>query len=909
VSVKQNVPLVLALDDASAILEQVGGKGASLARLAAAGLPVPPGFHLTTAAYRRFITEYGLQEPILAAVSAITADQPAQLEEASQQIARLFAQHEMPADIADAVRQAYASLGEEVAVAVRSSATAEDLPEMSFAGQQETYLNMRGEAMVLEAVKRCWASLWTARAIGYRARQHIAPADVSLAVVVQQLVPADAAGILFTANPVTGVREQVMINAAWGLGEATVGGQVTPDTVVIDKASGRVLDQQISEKDMMTVRTQTGTREEPVPPDMRIRAVLTPAQATELARLSVQIEDLYGQPMDIEWALHDDRFFIVQARPITALPEAAPGRGQAPPLPYTVRNPRSSRVGAPLAGALEASLKALEWTPPNPKGRYIRSSVFELLPDPLSPLFATLGLPAWSRGTVELLKSIGLRGVFSDEVLVTINDYGFYDMTFTPAQSAKLVLALPGIIVGPFPRLMRTAKSRWQTARSRYAAVVDYWQSKDLASTEATNLLGGIQAITEEAAQYYLSLQTGILPAAYMSELFFTLVYNAFLKDRESPSALTFMLGFDSAPIRAEKSLYDLAQWVREQPKLSAQLANMSSEQFMTAYRQQSVQEADVDSAWPEFWRRLDDHLARFGHAIYDLDFAKAVLANDPVQVLETLKFFLSDKAPDPYQRQARAEVAREQATQTTLARLHGLRLRIFRRLLRVAQDFAPLREDGLADGGLGWPILRRMVHEIGRRLVNNHVIDTLDDVFWLRLDEVQQAANALDTGQPPADFHAIIAERRATWERERALTPPVALPLKSGARFLGIDFTNTMPARTDQPKGNVLKGVAASPGQVTGPAQVIHGPEEFRQMRQGDILVARITTPAWTPLFALASGIVTDVGGPLSHSSIVAREYHIPAVLGTGLATERLSSGQIITVDGDAGTVTIVGA
>src|SRR5438046_5498004 len=239
--IEQAIPLVLALDDVSATLEEVGGKGASLARMAAAGLPVPPGFHITTAAYRRFVTENGLQEQILAAVSgttAVTADHPAALEETSRQIGRLFAKSVMTDAIAGAIRQAYAELGGgELPVAVRSSATAEDLPEMSFAGQQETYLNMHGEAMVLGASKRCWASLWTARAIGYRAHHNIVQEDVSLAVVVQELVPADAAGILFTANPLTRARDQVLINAAWSLGEAIVGGQVTPDTVNDDEES------------------------------------------------------------------------------------------------------------------------------------------------------------------------------------------------------------------------------------------------------------------------------------------------------------------------------------------------------------------------------------------------------------------------------------------------------------------------------------------------------------------------------------------------------------------------------------------------------------------------------------------------------------------------------------------------
>jgi pyruvate,water dikinase len=238
----------------------------------------------------------------------------------------LFAQHPMPDEVASAIRQAYLRLGGgALPVAVRSSATAEDLPDLSFAGQQETYLNMRGEAQVLDAVKRCWASLWTARAISYRIRNHIAAASVSLAVVVQKLVPADAAGIMFTANPLTGGHDQIMINAAWGLGEAIVGGLVTPDTVVVDKSSGAIVTSEINEKDVMTVRTPTGTQEEPVPADQRRQAVLSPFQAAELARLGVRIEELYGHPMDIEWALSASRFFIVQARPFTSLPQKHQG--------------------------------------------------------------------------------------------------------------------------------------------------------------------------------------------------------------------------------------------------------------------------------------------------------------------------------------------------------------------------------------------------------------------------------------------------------------------------------------------------------------------------------------------------------------------------------------------------------
>jgi rifampicin phosphotransferase len=434
---------------------------------------------------------------------------------------------------------------------------------------------------------------------------------------------------------------------------------------------------------------------------------------------------------------------------------------------------------------------------------------------------------------------------------------------------------------------------------------VKRWEATDLSATPATQLLDGVREITTMAADYYLTIQSGFLPAAYISEMVFTEFYNRLIKRRDDPPALTFLLGYDSAPIRAEQSLYDLAQWASGQAGLADALQNMSGTQFMAAYADVINPVPTGDQAvWAEFRQRFAAHLAHFGHTIYDLDFAKAVPADDPVALLETFKFFLSGEAPNPQARQAKAAAAREQAVQTMLARLRGLRRSWFQRLVQWAQLFAPLREDGLADVGLGWPILRRMLHEIGSRLVRARAIAQSDDVFWLTADELHIAVGRLDNGQPANDYHARVAERRATWESERKMTPPVALPIKRKIIWLGMDLQQWLPARSDQTAGDVIKGIGASPGRVTGPARVISGPDEFNSMRRSDILVAKITTPAWTPLFALASGVVTDVGGPLSHSSIVAREYHIPAVLGTGVATERIKSDQQVTVDGDAGTV-----
>jgi pyruvate,water dikinase len=862
--------IILNLDSPEATLERVGGKGASLARMVAAGLPVPPGFHITTGAYRRFVDENQLAERIYAAAAQARGNDSTALDRASEQIQSLFAQGTMPGEIAEAIRLWYGELGADLPVAVRSSATAEDLPGMSFAGQLETYLNMRGGDAVIDAVRRCWASLWTGRAIGYRARQGIRPEDVSMAVVVQQLIPADAAGVLFTANPVTGARDELLINAAWGLGEAIVSGSVTPDTIVFNKQTYAIQSQQIASKEVMTVRSPEGTREEPVPAGKRKKAALTPAQAVELARLGATIEQLYGQPMDIEWAMCDGRIFIVQARPITALPE-----------------PRAS----------------LDWTIPRKGAIYYRQSVAELLPEPLSPLFATLALPLWNEATQQIMnQSMGLKSY--SFALLTVHDYAYYEMALNARQMAGFLFTVM-MHVRTMARMWRTSVTHWaDEARPHYAQVTAEFAARDLAATPSPELLSGAHQIVEAAASYYVSIQL-VLGPPVISEALFTAVYNHLIKRKSDPSALTFLLGFDNTPIRAEKSLYDLAMWARGNDELAGYISRASGKEIAAAYQSQAAPIAAGES-WQGFSARLTEHLHRFGHAVYDLDFANSVPADAPASLLETLKYFVSGQGRNPYERQAEAVSAREKAAASQLARLGWPRRPLFRRVLGWAQRSAPLREDSLADVGLGWPVLRRILREAGRRMVAAGAMAEPDDVFWLKWDEVQGAVRLIDARQPVADYRHAIAQRRETWQREHEVTPPAALPVKGSARFLGLDLHRLMPAHTSQAAGNIIKGIGASPGRVTGPACVIHGHEEFDQMKPGDILVAKITTPAWTPLFALASGIVTDVGGPLSHSSIVAREYGVPAVLGTGVATQRIHSAQQITVDGNGGVVSL---
>ncbi|HWQ45899.1 MAG TPA: PEP/pyruvate-binding domain-containing protein, partial [Longilinea sp.] len=298
-------------------LPLAGGKGANLGALIQAGLPIPPGFCITTGAYDAYIKENKLEAAIDRIISAVHLEEPASLESASKQIQVYFQNGRMAAELIAEIRQAYLNLGE-LAVAVRSSATAEDLPDLSFAGQQDTYLNILGEKPLLEAVVNCWASLWTARAIGYRARQGISQNNISLAVVVQQMVQSEVSGVLFTANPLTGKRQETVIDATFGLGEALVSGQVEPDHYVINPSSGRILSKDLGSK-AVVIHGKSGGGTNTTRQEAGELQALPDEQIMALARLGQQAEAYFGSPQDVEWAWAENRMFVVQSRPITSL--------------------------------------------------------------------------------------------------------------------------------------------------------------------------------------------------------------------------------------------------------------------------------------------------------------------------------------------------------------------------------------------------------------------------------------------------------------------------------------------------------------------------------------------------------------------------------------------------------------
>lgn len=834
-------------DVGPADLAEAGGKGANLGELTRAGAPVPPGFVMTTEAYRDFVATNDLQQRIV--------DLARGGEGGAEQIAALFSAGSVPETVREQVLSAYAALGAGP-VAVRSSATAEDLAEASFAGQQETFLNVRGESALLTAVRDCWASLWTARAIAYRARQGIDPAEVALAVVIQEMVDATAAGVMFTANPLTGRRHETVISAAWGLGEQVVSGSVNTDNVVV--AGGSV------------------TREDEAAGH---EAVLTEPQALTLAELGAAIAAHFGVPQDIEWALAGDgTFHIVQSRAITALPDPI---GPAP----------------------------TRWPKPAGWDVCMRGSIVEQMPDPLSPLFAGLAERYVVPGMLATIKDFadGAPLPFSDTDFgfPIVNGYAYY------GYNNDLFLKLPKAMTMAWPVLRGTSKQAGTKAWAErfhpaYAAAARGWKQRlDAGPATGPELLEGIKELTGAGFAYYTSVQT-VIPATVTAETLFSAFYRKLIKKPGDPSPEIFLLGFESTPIRAEQSLYDLGAWTAAQPGLAAIVSQLNELPEQTP--------ADVDErVWAQWRTRFAQHLDRFGHAVYNLDIMSPVAADDPAPLLDSLRFYLRGEGQDPRERRNRLVAQREQAVARITGRLSGWRRRRFESLLAKAQDLAPVREDALADMGLAWPTVRRCALELGFRLVDRGVLAEPAQVFWLQLDELTELAGALDApGTAPEGGASLpeigkglterVAARQETWRGQRTVTPPAIVPDRSVWHIFDSMMPNVMHAQT----GPVLRGMGASGGRVTAPARVVRGPADFSTMRPGDVLVAAITTPAWTPLFTIASAVVTDVGGPLSHSSIVAREYGIPAVLGTTVATSRITTGDLITVDGEAGTVTL---
>jgi rifampicin phosphotransferase len=849
----------------------VGGKGVSLARLLRADMPVPGGFHVTTAAYERFVAENDLKSDIRAALEKVDASKLDTLTNASEKIRDLFLRADLPEEVSGAISEAYAGLDQvDPAVAVRSSATTEDLPSASFAGQQASSLNVRGEDELLEAVRRCWASLWSARAITYRQRQGFDHDRAALAVVVQRLIPAEVSGILFTANPVSGARDEIVVNAARGLGEAVVGGLTTPDSFTLDRTTLAVRERKTGLQEVETVLAEHGMTERPLEPERAAQPTIDDAQLARLAQIGIDTEDHFGTPQDIEWAYDaDGRFWVLQARPITNLPPAP--------------------------------LEDVRWDPSFPDSAWWRRQVVENMPEPLSPLFDELylreGLELSIDAMMEFLRMTYFRVEdFVDRpVFTTINGYAYTRANYKPFGWSAVPMFLR-VTVDEFRMMFgKEMLAYWrEEALPAYLTKVEGWKAEDVASVPGERLLAGVRELAHEDARYWFACVVMLARAKVTDALlgrFLTMV----APSRGLISGM-FLRGFPSPALDAEAELTELAERIRSSDDLRTVVTATPPADLPEVLRCTPVGQ-DLLTA---FSRYLD----RYGHQVYNLDFVVPTQADAPLPVLLSLKAIVEQPGHDPRSRQRAIIAERDKLVDETARSLDPLRRKAFLILLGWAQRFGPDREQALFHMGAGWPILRRLALELGRRLAESGSLLAAEDIFFLETSEIREGISARASGQANPKLANLAHGRRELREARKRLHPPPVVPPDYKVRMGPFDMSAFETQRRNVQDGTTLRGFAVSPGRASAPASVIRSLDDFSFMKPDTILVCPTTTPAWTPLFSQARGLVTNVGGVLAHGSIVAREYDIPAVLGTGVATQRIRSGQMIRVDGDAGTV-----
>jgi phosphohistidine swiveling domain-containing protein len=790
----------------AADLDLAGGKGANLAEVLAAGFDVPDGFVVTTDAYRRAVQGVA----ILDHESVLSVP--------------------VPDEVREAVLDAYTDLGGGQ-VAVRSSATAEDLPGAAFAGQQDTFLGVAGPDALLEAVRGCWASLWGERAVAYRGRLGLPPEDVAIAVVVQRMVPADHAGVMFTADPVTGDRDRVVIDSNPGLGEAVVAGLVTPDHVVLE-ADDRIVERREGGREVVVrASSEGGTRTDTAP---AVRG-LGEAELVELSHLGRRVADHFGRPQDIEWAVAGGRVSVLQARPMTALPP--------PPRPLS----RIQRITGPV--------------------------ILELLPR--RPLPLELGAwiePNVGRHVAELIAGITGARVSLADVMPTedavVQEYVPPEPHPTWAVPARLARTVSRL--GRDPR--RWAGDPRLAAFREGAARLD---ALDVAGLPWQELL----AVPDSAARLVdlvTALRVEYLPPAAAALARLTAVA-ALLRRRDLVAALA--LEGDSATARANAELAEIADLVRSRPWLASATREGGGRELLRLVRS-DPRAADVE-------RHLGGFLARYGHR----ETTSVLLVADPVwreapETVMDLVVVLLDASSDHRHDPEAAARALDELVDHRVVRATRTETWV-RRLADTAAAAATVREDTHFELTRTMPAVRRAVLEMGRRLAARGTVEDPHDVWYLTRAELGRLGD--EPGPVDAQVAAAARRRRAAYV-ELAASPLIA--------------TSTLyPQRTTDAQTLVI-GVGSGGGLATGAVRVVTGPGEFGTLHAGEVLVCPSTNPSWTPLFARAAAVVVDHGGLASHAAIVAREYGIPAVMGTGRGTSVLEPGMRVRVDGDRGTV-----
>ncbi len=822
----------------------VGGKGAHLGELSRIeGIRVPAGYCVTTDAFRRIMAEAPSIDDQLDRLSHLKPDDREAIRTLSAQIRQTLEATTIPDDLAAAITRPLARLGEQAAYAVRSSATAEDLPTASFAGQHDSYLNVVGPEAILRHVSLCWASLFTERAVNYRLQRGLDHRQVHMAVVVQRMVVPQAAGILFTADPVTGNRKVASVEASFGLGEALVSGLVNADVY-------KVRDGQVASK---------AERQE--------RPALTDEQAVRLVQLGRRIKGYYGRPQDIEWCLVDDHFQIVQSRPITTLfPIPAADDGENHVYVSVGHQQMMTDAMKPLGISLWQLTAA----------RPMFEAGGRLFVD------VTRGLATPSTRAA-FLETLGRSDPLLGDALRTIIDRGDFLPTIPDQGPAGAPAGGPPTPMETDPAIVDELIARSQAS---IAAL-----KRDIRGKSGSALLDFILADIQElkrvlfAPRSHQAIMAGMEATWWLNERL-----QAWLGEKNAADTLTQSVP-NNVTSEMGLALMGVADVIRPHPEVVAYLEQAKDEDFLDELpRLPGGQEAQ-DAIWA--W------LEKYGmRCVGEIDITRPRLSERPTMLLPMLLGDIRNFEPGAGKR--RFEQGRQEAQtkeQELLERLRALpdgaqKLGETKRMIDRVRTFIGYREYPKYGMISRYFVYKQALLEEAERLVQAEVLREKEDIFYLTFQELQDVVRT-----EQVDDQLIRQRKEAYWSYQ-ALTPPRVLT-SEGEAVAG------SYRREDLPPG-ALAGLAVSAGIAVGRARVVLDIAQA-DLEPGDILVTTYTDPSWTPLFVGIRGLVTEVGGLMTHGAVIAREYGLPAVVGVEHATRRIRDGQRIRVHGTEGYVEIL--
>jgi rifampicin phosphotransferase len=845
----------------------VGGKGAHLGELSRiAGIRVPAGYCVTTDAFQRIMAEASSIDDRLDRLSRLKADDREAIRALSAEIRRTLEGIAIPDDLAAAITRPLARLGEYAAYAVRSSATAEDLPTASFAGQQDTYLNVVGPAAILQHVSRCWASLFTERAVTYRLRNGFDHRKVHMAVVVQRMVFPQASGILFTADPITGNRKVVSVEASFGLGEALVSGLVSADVYKV--RDGEVVAKAVATKHLAIHASPAGgTQEQAIAPERQGQPALTDAQVVRLAQLGRRIEAHFRRPQDIEWCLVDDDFQIVQSRPITTL------------FPIPEAGDRENHV-------------------------YVSVGHGQMMTDPMKPLGLsvwqlTTGRPMYEAGGrlfVDVTRDLaspasraGLLGVMGK------GDPLIGDALQTILERRDFIPSLPD--EGPSGAPPVGAPAPIETDPAIVADLIGRSQAsiatlkRDIRAKSGSALLDFILADIQELKrilfdpQSHRAIMAGMEATWWLNDQL-----QAWLGEKNAADTLA-----QSAPhnVTSEMglALLDVADVIRPHPDVVAFLRHVEDDGFLDELAKLAGGRAARDAirAW------LDTYGMR---CVGEIDITRPRWSERPTTLVPLILGNIKNFAPGAGER--RFEQGRQEASkkeQKLLERLRALpdgelKAEEAKRMIDRVRTFAGYREYPKYGMISRYFVYKQALLAEAERLVRAQVLREQEDIFFLTFQELQDVVRTNQVDDQ------LIRQRKDAFRSYQALTPPRVLT-SDGEVIAGAYRRDDLPA-------GALVGLPVSAGTIEGRARVILDMAEA-DLEAGDILVTVSTDPSWTPLFVAIKGLVTEVGGLMTHGAVIAREYGLPAVVGVEHATRLIRDGQRIRVHGTDGYVEIL--